>query len=114
MGDDSNSATGTEGELIDLQKRKMARELEREFAGLFGIDYRDVERALERLQAGAGENQPRMPGPVERTVGLLEVVLEIAREAHDAEDQRSLAGIMELLENYSRRIQKLAEAEPGS
>lgn len=97
-------------ELIDLQTRKLARELEREFGGLFGIDYRDVEKALARLNSGTSEI--RLPPAVERCVRLLDAIQETARETQQQGDERSLHVILELLENYSMRLKKLLEQAP--
>lgn len=106
-GTDTAGAGEGAAELIDLQRRKLARELEREFAGLFGIDVRDVEKALERMGTDAAET--RLPAPVERCVRLLEAVQEIARDAAEQDDERSLHTILELLDNYRKRLGKLLE-----
>ncbi len=94
----------------DLNLRRLARDLEQELGGLFGINYRDVEKALERLRAGRTE--ARMALPVESAVRLLEALLEIARETAERDDKSSFDAILELVENYRKRLHRLREEIP--
>ena len=105
---------------IDLRLRRLAREMEAELGGLFGIDYKDIERALDRLHAGlegdARTNVPesgpvRLPEPIERVLPLLDIIYEIAHHSANQGDRGAVQALVELLENYRGRIEKLEVKE---
>ncbi len=103
MGD----STETDNAPRDLQVRRLAREMEAEIGGLFGIDHRDIERAIERARSGAASEAPPLPTPVEKTLRLLDLLHDLAREVSEAGDAETLGYMRELLDNYRDRIARL-------
>lgn len=108
---DDEAGSPNETGPIDLQLHKMARELEAYMGGLFGIERRDIEQAIRRLQAGETPTQSRrLPDPVERGVILLDAFSELTRARLEKQDYTSVAALMELLghtrENLERLIQE--------
>lgn len=107
-------------EPIDLQKRRLARELEGELGGLFGIELPDIELAIQRLyedfatgQYDERERMRRLPEPLHRVILNLDRVYEIAlleyeQEHADAGESPTLTHVIELVENYLDRLKKLA------
>ena len=143
MGDDSEQHTGPsqnepEREPVDLGRRRIARELETELGGLFGIELPDIERAIERLYtdmaSGRYDEQARLrriPEHLQRIIHSLDVVYEIARMIHEtqtadeietapATEQRDeqpgeqptarLHDVIDLMENYLERLRRLGES----
>jgi hypothetical protein len=114
-----------EREPIDLQKRRLARELEAELGGLFGIGLPDIEQAIERLYLDFAsgsynerERQQRLPEPLQRVIHSLDVIYEIARleqaeETRSVESGATLEHIIALVENYLDRIKRLGD-DPGA
>ena len=98
-------------EPIDLGRRQIAREIESELGGLFGIGLEDIERAIGRLQGGvdSGDPSPRaaLPPELERATLWLEAVLSLARQARERGDSARLLLIDELVNHYSGRIRRL-------
>ncbi len=114
---------------IDLQKRRLARELEGELGGLFGIELPDIESAIQRLYEDFATGQyderarlRRLPEPLHAVIQSLDRIYEIARLESEAEleafrdspqadqagdDPANLAPIIELVENYLERLKKL-------
>ncbi len=104
----------TEREPIDLQKHRLARELEGELGGLFGIDRADIESAIERLWGDISRGEynerarlNRIPESLQRVIHCLDVVYESARAALRDEDDESFTHVLELVENYQKRISRL-------
>lgn len=87
---------------VDLNRRKLALEMEKELGGLFGIELSDIEDALARLYAGKIETgQERigeLPEPVQRSIHYLDGI-GAAVETLIAEEKISAAGmVLELME----------------
>ncbi|MCR9144303.1 MAG: hypothetical protein NXI24_18800 [bacterium] len=113
-------------EPIDLQKRRMARQLEEQLGGLFGIELPDIESAIQRLyndfetgQYDERERMRRLPEPLHGVIQSLDRVYEIARLEYESEPEDGAAGeeggsptlahIIQLVENYLDRLKKLPE-----
>ncbi len=97
-------------EPVDFQKIKLARELEQEIGGIFGIERRDIEKAVDRLWAGEirypeTNSTQILTDPVKRAIQALDLLESAARDA--ADNPESAACIKELLPFYSKRIEKL-------
>lgn len=99
---------------IDLQKHRLARELEGDLGGLFGIERADIEHAIERLweEISRGEYDERarlnrIPESLQRVIHCLDLVYESARTALRDEDEETFRHILELAENYEKRISRL-------
>ena len=126
-----------QNEPIDLQKRRLARELEAELGGLFGIELPDIEEAIGRLYddfaSGSYDEFKRMrrlPEPLQRVIQNLESVYAIAlllheeelyHHAEESQDQPpvvdaplQLQHVIELVENYLERLKRLADAPDES
>lgn len=94
--------------MIDLQLHKLARELEGELGGLFGISRRDIEQAILRAQSGAGaEESRRLPDPVERGVAILDAFHELAEGAKERGDFITVGALLELLAHARLRVERL-------
>ena len=96
---------------LDLTLRRAARELEEELDGLFGISAHDIEQAVRRLDEGKNpglrESRERLPPSVDKTLMMLEIVLEEGREAAARGDEISVIYMSELLQNYAGRLNRL-------
>ena len=93
---------------IDLAMARIARALQQEVGGVFGITHRDIEAALERMQDGSAVTD-RLGTRVERVADLLDAAYRQARAAAEAEDYAALAAIIEMLEAYRSRVRQLVE-----
>ncbi len=93
---------------VDLQLHKLARDLEAEFGGLFGIDRRDIERAILRANGSAPVDPPEtvLPDTVRRAVVLLDAVVDLAGEAFLEKDFTTIAVLLEMLEHTRGRIRR--------
>lgn len=100
------------GRPIDLQLHKLARELESELGGLFGIGRKDIEQAIRRAQTGSAPvDAPRLPDPVERAAQLLDALYELADNASAREDFTSVAALLELLAHARVRVERLVREQ---
>ena len=97
----------TENKPADLQVRRMARQIEQELGGLFGIDYRDIEKAIERLGQNEDDSAAKLPEPIEKTARLLDIIQDTAVETLKNEDHASLKCMIELLDHHRRRLERL-------
>ena len=104
--------------IIDLRRRKIAIELEREMDGLFGIDYHDIERALERYEAkmapGSSPIEPAKtpPGGVEIASRLLEALRETFASEVAAGRGGEARAIIELYHHYGKKLERELESLP--
>lgn len=97
---------------IDLQRRRMARDMEKELGGLFGIDVRDIESALDRVQLAIERGEfaefqqaSKLPELLERTVNLMEIVYQTCQFiAQDEEQRHLLPQVIELVEHQRGKI----------
>lgn len=112
MGDENPSNPDS---VIDLEKRRMARDMEKELGGLFGIELKDIEAAIGRVWTAVqkGEyplrfGESRLPLSMQRVIQCLELIYEIAREP-DLDDEPAVdrEHIIELMQHYLQRIQAL-------
>lgn len=108
-------------EPIDLQRRRLAHELQEQLGGLFGIQVPDIERAIERLWSdieggnySEAERQQRIPPVIQRVLHGLDIVYDAAYEIHnyESDETQNLDHILELLENYRHRIERLRARSP--
>ena len=83
---------------IDLQRRRVARELAAELDGLFGIDLPDIEEAIGRLyqdfSSGSYDERERfrrMPETLRQVMGALDRVQELAALIHQQEQADAAA-----------------------
>lgn len=113
--DDGDGAS----ELVDLQRRRLARELENELGGLFGIEARDIEAAIARVWQAidSGEfkeryGEPKLPPRLRRALTLLDSLYAEALQAQQEGDAAALRQMAQLLQSYSARLERLADSEP--
>lgn len=114
---------------IDLQSRRLARELAGELDGLFGIDLPDIEEAIGRLYhdfaSGSYDERERlrrMPELLRQVMGALDRVHELAALIHQEEDAAgdtvdlppaagplapTLQHVIELVENELQRLRRM-------
>ena len=100
---------------VDIQTRRLARELEQEIGGLFGIKIQDIEDAIKRFESRNGIGEPAgesvedfsLPDTIERSLRLLDIIYEMARISADNEDLKTVNYIIEMLDNYKQRIGRL-------
>lgn len=96
---------------LNLQLHKLAREMEKELGGLFGIRHQDIEKALKRLHERVSlpesEEPAALPNLIDKTLPLLEIVYERAREACENGERQSLLYLIELLDNYRGRLERM-------
>lgn len=118
QGGSSGSGGDRDGgeNLVDLQRRKIALEIEREIGGLFGIDLHDIEMALDRIEergldpsSGSTTKEYRIPDPLFRTIRFLEIILDMARESKGNGDPEMVRRILESVEHYRDRLEALLE-----
>jgi len=122
QGEDSQNPPTGAGETppppVDLQKRRLAREMEDQIGGLFGIDHRDIEAAIDRLwdsvekgdyQTRYEEARTRIPEKVQRAIHFLEGVYALAMQAREEEDPENVRAILELIGNCRERTARLLE-----
>lgn len=103
---------------VDLQKRRLAREMEDQIGGLFGIETRDIEAAIDRLwesfergdyQTRYEAARARVPETIQRAIHFLEGVHALALQAREEEDPGSIRAIVDLIENCRDRTARLLE-----
>lgn len=118
---------------IDLQSRRVARELAGELDGLFGIDLPDIEKAIGRLyqdfQCGSydeRERRKRMPESLRQVMATLDRLQELAALIHQQERAErddavaaaseevpsdplspTLQHVIELVENQLQRLRRM-------
>lgn len=98
---------------VDLNKRKLAMEMEKELGGVFGIGVHDIEMALDRLFSGAipinDPSQVELPENIQSVIRHLDSIVAIVERNVVDEDGESISAIMELFENYSQKLEKIAD-----
>ena len=95
-------------EPLDFQRMKMVLELEKELEGLFGIDRRDIEGALDRLFAGeisiADRTGSNLPESVQVAIRCLDALEAVARRCLEDERKEEFESILELMDHYRKKI----------
>ena len=99
---------------VDLRRRMLARTLEEEIGGIFNVDWRDIEKAIERLDdrisggdSASLEGKDRFPAPLRRALVHLNAVLELARESARSGEMESLEHIKALFRDHLAKIEGL-------
>ncbi len=107
MSEYDDQSRGKTNAPVDIGKRKMAQELEREIQGLFGIDRGDIERAIDRLYAGEislhGEGRESLPEHTARAIASLDALSALVGELTLEEKWQEIQMILELVEHYKNR-----------
>ncbi|MBX7058226.1 MAG: hypothetical protein K1X75_09170 [Leptospirales bacterium] len=103
---------------LDLNRRRLARELEGELGGLFGIEARDIEAAIERLWQAidSGEFQQRyatarIPPWMQRTIVALDSVYAMAEQAATDGEVELLEQIRQVVASYQQRLGRLTAGQ---
>jgi len=102
---------------INLEKRRLARELESRFGGIFGIDIHDIENAIERIwEAVPSEHNEKttrnlLPENVEKTADLCEIIAALGENTANEGDARSLIAMLELIRSLENRLRRMLESE---
>ena len=96
---------------VDLQKKKLARDLENQIGGIFGIEREDIEKAIDRLWSGeipcsnSETDRINLSDPLKRVIQALDLLESAVSEA--GEDPATVSCIRELIPFYVNRIESL-------